>query len=138
MNVSPSPAGHLFFDRFEKFVFKKKLDRNFQISDFKNRKIENFENRKIFEGFQLKFFEFSNFGIFGFSEKFQLKSFDFFRFSKFSIFRFFENFPTSPIFFDQNFCEFFTENFFKVVFFHPENRISYAKNDGNATPGTII
>ncbi len=36
MNVSPSPAGHLFFDRFEKFVFKKKLDRNFQISDFKN------------------------------------------------------------------------------------------------------
>ena len=35
MNVSPSPAGHLFFDRFEKFVFKKKLDRNFQISYFK-------------------------------------------------------------------------------------------------------
>ena len=35
MNVSPSPAGYLFFDRLEKFVLKKKLDRNFQISDFK-------------------------------------------------------------------------------------------------------
>ena len=27
VNVSPSPAGHLFFDRIEKFVFKKKLVR---------------------------------------------------------------------------------------------------------------
>ena len=88
MNVSPSPAGHLFFDRFEKFVFKKKLDRNFQIS--KNRKIENFENRNIFEGFQLKIFEFSNFGIFGFSifENFQLKSFE--KKFDFQKFRFFE------------------------------------------------
>ena len=38
-----------------------------------------------------------------------------FRFSKFSIFRFFENFPTSPIFFDQNFCDFFTDFFFKPL-----------------------
>ena len=83
MNVSPSPAGHLFFDRLEKFVFKKKLDRNCQISDFKNRKIENFENRKIFEGFQLKFFEFSNFRIFEFSI---FKIFDFSIFRKFSNF----------------------------------------------------
>ena len=33
MNVSTSPTGHLFFDRLGKFVFKKKLDRNFQTSD---------------------------------------------------------------------------------------------------------
>ena len=30
MNVSPSPAGHLFFDRLGKFVFRQKLVRNFR------------------------------------------------------------------------------------------------------------
>ena len=56
MNVSPSPAGHLFFDRFGNFVFKKKLDRNFsifveifrfQISNFQISDFKNFRFRKI-------------------------------------------------------------------------------------------
>ena len=121
MNVSPSPAGHLFFDRFEKFVFKKKLDRNFQISDFKNRKIENFENRKIFEGFQLNFFEFSNSKFFEFSDFrkisieilrkiFDFQNFRFFDFSKiFQLRRFFSTkiFATCSLIFSLNRCKIF-------------------------------
>ena len=70
MNVSPSPAGHLFFDRLEKFVFKKKLDRNFQISDFK---IFRFQISKISDSRFQKYYcwnlTFYNFSFFNFFEK---------------------------------------------------------------------
>ena len=68
-----------------------KFSKDFNWKFSKNRKIENFEIRKI-ENYQLKSFE----------KKSIFKIFDF---------RFFENFPTSPIFFDQNFCDFFTDFF---------------------------
>ena len=109
-------------------IFGKSKNRKFWKSKiFRRISIENF-----------RIFEFWNFRIFDFSKNFNWNPSKIFRFSKFSIFRFFEKFPTSPIFFDQKFCEFLNLFFFKAGFFHPENRISYAKNDGNATPGTII
>ena len=73
MNVWPSRAGHLFFDRFEKFVFKKKLVRKFRkfsskFSDFRFRKfrISKFSDFEKFRNFQIsdsKIFRFKKFQI---------------------------------------------------------------------------
>ena len=93
INVSPSPVGHLFFDRLEKFVFKKKLDRNFQISDFK---IFRFQISKFpdisFQKFQVSKFQISDLKIFRFQisniPDFRIQNFQISEISDFKIFRF--------------------------------------------------
>ena len=100
MNVSPSPAGHLFFDRLEKFVFKKKLDRNFQISDFK---IFRFQIPKFSD------FRFRNFSV------------EIINIFKKSIFRFFKNFENVNNF-NSKFSKFPISKFFDLKFFDFRSR----------------
>ena len=58
MNVSPSPAGHLFFDRLEKFVFKKSWIEifRFQISKFPDFRFQKFSDFR-FQNFQISDFK---------------------------------------------------------------------------------
>ena len=81
MNVSPWPAGHLYFDRLEKFVFKKKLVRKKLIfsSKFSDFRFQNFR----FQISKFADFSFQNFSYF----RFQIsKNFRFRKISKFSDF----------------------------------------------------
>ena len=63
MNVSPWQAGHLSFDRFEKFVFKKKLVRKFpenrrpKFSDFKTFRFHNFRISKFSDFGKFRIFQ---------------------------------------------------------------------------------
>ena len=81
MNVWPSPAGHFPSDRFEKFIFKKKLVRKFskifEIFRFQISKISDF---KIF-----RFRKFSKFSDFEKFRNFQISDSKIFRFQKFQI-----------------------------------------------------